>query len=132
MLICCPVAAEDIGKINPQRLQGLMDDLIRRIEAMSYDEMGEFSRIMVEGAGRMVQERDRAIRELAPEIFWIEGLEVGYDFDNPERKIYVLNLLDQLVAQQRRIRMLERRVDDLTEKNIELSWRLDPTDDQAK
>src|SRR5688572_16799 len=103
-LICCPIAAEDIGTINPQRLQSLTDDLIRRIEAMSYDEMGEFTRLMAEGAGRLGEERDRAIRELAPEIFWIEDLEVGYDFDNPERKIYVLNLLDSLVAQQRRIR----------------------------
>jgi hypothetical protein len=126
------MAAEDIGKINSQIFRSLMDDLMARIDAMSYDEMGEFTRIMAEGAGRMVEERDRAIRELAPEIFWIEGLEVGYDYDKPERKIYVLNLLDQLVAQQRRIRLLERRVDDLTEKNIELSWRRDPTDDQTK
>ena len=59
---------------------------------MSHDDLGQFTRIMAEGAGRMVLERDRAIRELAPEIFWIEGLEVGHDFANPERKIFVLNL----------------------------------------
>jgi len=121
------MAAEDIGKINPQMMTNLAEVLMKKVEALSNDRLGEFFKVMVESTGQAVREQDRAIQELAPNIFWLKGVEVAYDYDNPQRKIYVINLLNQLVEQQQRIRLLERRVDDLTEKNIELSWRVGPT-----
>lgn len=58
-------------------------------------------------------------------MFWLQATEVACDFGNPERKIYVLNLLHWIVDQQRRIRLLERHIDELTARNLELAWKLE-------
>jgi len=117
--------ADDIGKVSEQTLHHLSKDLIKAIEALPPESLRRYCRLMLETSERAVRERERAIYELVPGIYWLEGVEVAIDFDHPDRKIFVLNLLDWILAQQRRIRILERRIDELTDENLELSWKLD-------